>query len=35
MKIVWGTILSVALVLAVNGLLKLAEQRIRKGIYHG
>lgn len=33
-KIVWGTILSVALVLAVNGLLKLAEQRIRKRIYH-
>lgn len=33
-KIVWGTVLSVVLVLAVNGLLKLAEKKIKKGIYH-
>ena len=33
-KIVWGTVLAVVLVLAVNGLLKLAEKKIKKGIYH-
>lgn len=33
-KIVWGTVLSVALVLAANGVLKIAENKIRQAIYH-
>lgn len=32
-KIVWGTVLSVAMVLGVNGILKLVEKRIKKKIY--
>ena len=32
-KIVWGTVLSVAMVLGVNGILKLVERRIKKKIY--
>lgn len=33
-KIVWGTILSVLLVQAANGLLKMAEKKIKQKIYH-
>lgn len=32
-KIVWGTVLSVAMVLGVNGILKLVEKRIKKKLY--
>ena len=32
-QIVWGTVLSVAMVLGVNGILKLVEKRIKKKIY--
>ena len=33
-KIVWGTVLSVALVLGANAVLKLAERKIKQKIYH-
>ena len=33
-KIVWGTVLSVALVLGANAVLKLAEHKIKQKIYH-
>lgn len=33
-KIVWGTVLSVLLVLAANGILKMAERKIKQAIYH-
>lgn len=33
-KIVWGTILSVVLVLAANGVLKVVERKIKQAIYH-
>ena len=32
-KIVWGTVLSIAIVLGVNGILKLVENRIKKKLY--
>ena len=32
-KIVWGTVLSVAMVLGVNSILKLIEKKIKKKIY--
>lgn len=32
-KIVWGTVLSIAMVLGVNGILKLVEKRIKKKLY--
>ena len=34
-KIIWGTVLSVAMVLGVNGILKLVEKRLKKKIYKG
>lgn len=34
-KIIWGTVLSVAMVLGVNGILKLVEKRLKKKIYNG
>ena len=33
-KIVWGTVLSVALVLGANAVLKLAERKIKQKVYH-
>ena len=32
-KIVWGTFLSVVMVLGVNGILKLIEKRLKKKLY--
>ena len=34
-KIVWGTFLSVVMVLGVNGILKLIEKRLKKKLYQG